>query len=852
MEENKKTPPIPLLKGDSGKAPFKFQLLNKGASLLERFKQFKKKDMAFIMAGLGVLFMAPLAEHFLMSPDAQDSGAFKEGWGFRDGAGSFGKGDSPYERGVNGMAPGSLAGSGSDVITPLNVRDPSALVMGPAAAQQPPASGSGAGGAPEKETKSDWKDALANAAKESTKRASLPVPKVALGQSGLRGLGASPGGSGASFTLPPISASNVPNRGGGSPSGLANVRPTQGYKGAAGARGLSNPSGGSIEALKKAARDAGADFNRNGPASAALDAAAARQMPSGGAEGGMGPGGGGADKAGAQGQDKGSKSTGESLEFLRMKQEQEKAIELKWKLIEKSAMRWPNLYDKMLESLVIKGFSDPISKAIADMVESIGGGGGTLVCDYVSNGKPTGKRFVGPVGSVGPCKSAAHGGKDGSKGYCLNEIGELVRVENKRDVVAINCAPADSSAGPGQSRDGRSINEIGGTIGEGAKKAKENGGNGLTLNKICEQLQPSYKPNEAKEADQAVVAARNQLYAAAQTLAVAEQAMDSRYNFLSACGNAKSIDSVPMDTRQEEIKRKLTDATLEMGNAVGSSRLATTIVKPVLDPNADGIVDSLTNAVDGRDYKAQLKGYQAKVNALKDQQDIDKSLQAAVKALATARDEHLKNIGTKLDEARSLLGKIVSTRNEGIQKLNVNLDKMDPAWTKFLKEHQTQMTLNDAAYLNEAAEKTNKKIGESGYYSKAFTVASSGVQDGGWLKEAVGQTEYSIQGQTQLAKQKPEGIPLRGEGFISQSNKIVGGIVSNGNLPSPVPPPQQEQVKPVLEAAKTEFVKIGGPQGQGRIIHQNMSSLSEGAGKQVETINDQLKLADGLDNASLK
>ncbi|OGR88292.1 MAG: hypothetical protein A3J74_10930 [Elusimicrobia bacterium RIFCSPHIGHO2_02_FULL_57_9] len=370
-KQDKKTPPIPLLRGDAPKAPFKFALLNKGASFLERFKTFKKKDMAFIMAGLGVLFMAPLAEHFLMSPDAQDSGAFKEGWGFRDGAGSFGKGDSPYERGVNGLAPGALAGGGSDIITPLNVRDPSALVMGPSASAQPPATGA----PPEKEGKSDWKDALKSAASESTKRASLPVPKVALSQSGLRGLGAAPGGSGASFKLDPISAANVPNRGGAGPSSLANVRPTQGYKGAAGARGLTNPSGGSIEALKKAARDAGADFNRNGPASAALESAAARQMPAGGADGGMGPGGGGADKGAGQSQDKGSKSTGESLEFLRMKQEQEKAIDLKWKLIEKKTMRWPNLQDKMLESMVMKAFVDPLTGVIADFVKEFGSGG---------------------------------------------------------------------------------------------------------------------------------------------------------------------------------------------------------------------------------------------------------------------------------------------------------------------------------------------------------------------------------------------------------------------------------------------------------------------------------------------
>src|SRR5262245_4669843 len=74
-------PSIPTLK-DTLKPQVKIKGLQAGLSLVERLKAFKKKDLAFILAGLGVLFMAPLAEHFLMAPEGAESGAFKEGWGF--------------------------------------------------------------------------------------------------------------------------------------------------------------------------------------------------------------------------------------------------------------------------------------------------------------------------------------------------------------------------------------------------------------------------------------------------------------------------------------------------------------------------------------------------------------------------------------------------------------------------------------------------------------------------------------------------------------------------------------------------------------------------------------------------
>src|ERR1035437_9980578 len=116
-------PKIPTLK-DSQRPQVKVRGLEAGVTLFDRLKQFKKKDLAFILAGLGTLFMAPLAEHFMMSPETGD-GTLQQGWkGGSGGKGMFdGSGSSPYEPGTTGLAPGSAIGGGSDIITPLNVRD---------------------------------------------------------------------------------------------------------------------------------------------------------------------------------------------------------------------------------------------------------------------------------------------------------------------------------------------------------------------------------------------------------------------------------------------------------------------------------------------------------------------------------------------------------------------------------------------------------------------------------------------------------------------------------------------------------------------------------------------------------
>ncbi|MBI4060297.1 MAG: hypothetical protein HY403_02585, partial [Elusimicrobia bacterium] len=259
-------PKIPTLK-DTQKPQMKIKGLGAGLTLFDRLKQFKKKDLAFILAGLGTLFMAPLAEHFMMAPENGD-GQLQQGWG-KGGAGSnlFGGGSSPYESGNNSIAQGGAIGGGGDIITPLNVRDPSALVMGPSAAQQPPAGSAAPAVAPRSET--DYKDALAGAASRAAsaavKRAPLPVPKVALGGSGLRGLGVAGGGSSASGGLAPIASGNLGQAGTGG-GGLNLVRAAPNFRSAAGARGPNNPSG--LDGTKRAGANAGDAFSRTGSASA--------------------------------------------------------------------------------------------------------------------------------------------------------------------------------------------------------------------------------------------------------------------------------------------------------------------------------------------------------------------------------------------------------------------------------------------------------------------------------------------------------------------------------------------------------------------------------------------------------
>ncbi|MFI5360634.1 MAG: hypothetical protein ACHQ49_01590 [Elusimicrobiota bacterium] len=345
-------PKIPTLK-DSQKPQVKVRGLEAGVSLFDRLKQFKKKDLAFILAGLGTLFMAPLAEHFMMSPESGD-GALHQGWGQNGNKGIFGDGSggNPNEVGVNGMASGGPTGGGSDIITPLNVRDPSALVMGPGATQQPPTNSvmpsSPPPTAPPTHSDSELKDALAaggRAAGAAAKavKALVPVPKIALGGGPLRGLGVANGASSATAGLSAPGAAAGSSKGGG--SNMPGVRGGSGIKGVT--RGNEGNGADALSALKNAANNAADRFNR-GEATKALSDAAAQGIPTGGGSfGGNGAGlPGSGDKGGGGNQDKSSKNVGESLAFLKMKAMQDAQIAL-WAEEQKAG-------DSKLEALKIR------------------------------------------------------------------------------------------------------------------------------------------------------------------------------------------------------------------------------------------------------------------------------------------------------------------------------------------------------------------------------------------------------------------------------------------------------------------------------------------------------------------
>lgn len=364
-------PKIPTLK-DAQKPQVKVKGLGAGLTLFDRLKQFKKKDLAFILAGLGTLFMAPLAEHFMMAPEGGGN-ELEKGWaGGKGGAGNgiFGSGSSPYETGSNGgIAQGGAVGGAGDIITPLNVRDPSALVMGPGAAQQPPA-GSAAPvtpppAAPTK-TETDYKDALAGAASRaasaSVKKSPLPVPKVALGGTNMRGLGVASGGSSAGASLGPVGpAAGSTGSGGGSSLNLIKTAPN--FRGVAGARGPASPTG--LDGTKKAGQNAGDAFSRTGSALSGLNAAASEQIPTGGQGfGGGGQGGAGAnDKGGGGSGPGGSKSVGESLAFIEAKERMMENLKLEF---EKKKLKDPELLLYGIRNDSLKAMASELTKKLTE------------------------------------------------------------------------------------------------------------------------------------------------------------------------------------------------------------------------------------------------------------------------------------------------------------------------------------------------------------------------------------------------------------------------------------------------------------------------------------------------------
>jgi len=445
-------PKIPTLK-DAQKPQVKIKGMGAGLTLFDRLKQFKKKDLAFILAGLGTLFMAPLAEHFMMAPENGDSSMASGFRGPGSGANLFGNGSSPYESGNNGIAQGGAIGGSGDIITPLNVRDPSALVMGPGQSQQPPA-GSAVPAAPPPtapaSNSEDLKDALAHsasrAASAATKKAPLPVPKVALGGSGLRGLGVAGGGTSASGGLGPINSGNLGQAGTGG-GGLNLVRGAPNYKGVAGARGPGNPTG--LDGTKKAGQNAGDAFSRTGSALGGLNAAASEQIPTGASGfGGGGQGGAGSnDKAPGGGGPPGSKSVGESLAFIEAKERMMENLKLEF---EKRKLKDPELLLYGIRNDSLKAMASEVTKSLTKSVlgfmdPSSGAAAGSWVCgpftlplSHKTCDKPGDTDCIGTIGGK-PNTYVPYGG--GAVTY------QCVKKDGKGDAPAGRAETAPSSAG---------------------------------------------------------------------------------------------------------------------------------------------------------------------------------------------------------------------------------------------------------------------------------------------------------------------------------------------------------------------------------------------------------------------
>lgn len=296
-------------------------------TLLERLRQLRKKDLAFVGGCLAFLIAVPVLEHFWLRGDRA-----KAGPGFLPGESPFEEG--VYEPGVTGYAPGTPLGEAEQgIITPLNAPDPSALVMNPFR-QPPPA---------------PLKDALAAARRAIppvSRAAGLPRPPSKLAsrlgemfKGGISGAGvAFPKDEGISQR-----AKGVPKQGEQRP--LAGVEAVPDFVGAAGRSPVG--AGGDLASLKQAA-DASADRFADPGASKAAEGAASSLRGAGGA-GGQGLGGGSA--GGSKGNTKDiSKSPGESLAFLRAKMELEQEFKRKQWLWEK----WREMGFSLLSDSLIK------------------------------------------------------------------------------------------------------------------------------------------------------------------------------------------------------------------------------------------------------------------------------------------------------------------------------------------------------------------------------------------------------------------------------------------------------------------------------------------------------------------
>lgn len=350
-------------------APLGLKIQNpKPSTFLEKLKAANKKDLAFIGSGLALLTILPVLQHQMFKPDEQ-VGELSPGFSTWQGpATDGGAGTELYEPGTGGFAPGTTPSQTGDYILPLEARDPTQLVTGLG------------GGSQEKGP--DLKDALTRAlqvsAGQADRSAGLPKPSEPF-VSLVRGFGAFGGGGGGTSASAPLSpggilqsAQEVPGRVGSRPQAYSGALPITGYKGVGSRTGESTR--GALEDLKAQA-DKAANFSRTGSAVTALEDAA-KASPIGAAGQRDGAGGFGAGEAGKRGEGHGfggSKSLGESLDFMRRKIELEKELERKWKAKgfyggEVGGFFGSDLGMEMVKTMANKGFAEPIGGGIGNLI----------------------------------------------------------------------------------------------------------------------------------------------------------------------------------------------------------------------------------------------------------------------------------------------------------------------------------------------------------------------------------------------------------------------------------------------------------------------------------------------------
>ncbi|MFA6435143.1 MAG: hypothetical protein WCW52_10645 [Elusimicrobiales bacterium] len=325
--------------------------------IMQRLKNLSKKDIAFVLAGIAVLIMVPVAEYLMSKPGG--AGQLTPGFGQRsEGSGSV------YEPGINSLSQGSPDGSG-EVITPLSSRDPASLIIGaqqPQPLTPPPAS---------LPPKTDFRDAMKESARAAMSAASRSagaptvIPKM---QSALRGMGSFFSGGEGTRTTASLSGNKIladARNASGKAASRSMVGPvaTAGYKGVA-----SNvPNSSSRDAYEKLRGQAGkAAGNFNGESAIrSLDKAAADSLDLGRGAGGAGGGSEGEKYKSPSGSSihNSHNNSGESLEQMAAKMRMQKALD--WEFFKKYEI------PKQIINAALSGFTGVLTDFVKGTMEDL-------------------------------------------------------------------------------------------------------------------------------------------------------------------------------------------------------------------------------------------------------------------------------------------------------------------------------------------------------------------------------------------------------------------------------------------------------------------------------------------------